>query len=46
VGADPGTYTWSGHKEGVVFEDLTVKCVPGWLTNPSPPWGMNVLSQE
>jgi hypothetical protein len=46
VGATPGVYTWSGHKEGVVFEDLTMRCEIGWITNPSPPWGMNVLSEE
>jgi hypothetical protein len=41
--AAPGEYIWSGHKDGVEFGDLKMKCVAGWLTNAAPPWGMNVL---
>jgi len=43
VDAAPGEYIWSGHKDGVEFTDLKMKCVGGWLTNAAPPWGMNVL---
>lgn len=43
VGAEPGEYLWAGHKDGVEFGALKMKCVGGWLTNASPPWGMNVI---
>jgi hypothetical protein len=42
AGVEPGVYRWTGHKEGVAFDELEMKCVGGWLTNASPPWGMNV----
>ena len=45
VGAEPGEYLWSGHKDGVVFTDVKMKCVGGWLTNASPPWGMNTVNE-
>lgn len=41
VDAEPGVYTWTGHKEGVEFDPLQMRCEGGWLTNASPPWGMN-----
>lgn len=44
AGVEPGDYVWTGHKDGVTFSTLHMKCVAGWLTNASPPWGMNVLS--
>jgi len=40
IGAEPGSYTWSGHKDGLQFNDLTMRCEEGWLTNASPPWAM------
>lgn len=43
VDAEPGEYLWSGHKDGVEFVDLKMKCVAGWMTNGAPPWGMNVV---
>lgn len=44
VDAEPGVYRWTGEKEGVEFGALTMTCVGGWLTNASPPWGMNIVS--
>ncbi len=46
VGAEPGDYLWTGHKDGVEFGPLRMKCVGGWLTNASPPWGMNVVEDR
>jgi hypothetical protein len=46
VGAEPGTYLWEAHKDGVVFEQLKLECVGGWLTNASPPYGLNALGSE
>ena len=43
VGAQPGLYRWEGHKQGVTFEPIELRCVGGWLTNASPPWGLNVV---
>ncbi|MCO4772108.1 MAG: hypothetical protein KDA24_18895 [Deltaproteobacteria bacterium] len=43
VDAEPGEYVWSGNKEGMEIQEVTMKCVAGWLTNAAPPWGMNVL---
>jgi len=43
VGAQPGLYRWEGHKDGVTFEPIELRCVGGWLTNASPPWGLNVV---
>lgn len=44
AGVGPGDYVWTGHKDGLTFSTLHMKCVAGWLTNASPPWGMNVTS--
>jgi hypothetical protein len=44
AGAQPGVYTWNGHKDGVEFNQLKMRCDAGWLTNASPPYGMNVVS--
>lgn len=41
AGVEPGVYEWTGHKEGVALTPLRMTCVAGWLTNASPPWGMN-----
>lgn len=41
VGAEPGLYTWDGHKDGFTFDTLEMRCEGGWLTNAAPPWGMN-----
>lgn len=38
-----GMYAWSGHKDGTTFRDLRLRCEPGWMSNGSPPWGMQVL---
>lgn len=46
VGAEPGDYLWTGHKEGVEFEPLLMRCVGGWLTNAAPPRGMNARILE
>jgi hypothetical protein len=46
VGAEPGTYRWDAHKDGVTFEQLEMKCVGGWLTNASPPYGLNIIGQD
>jgi len=46
VGAEPGAYTWTGHKEGLEFRPLTLHCEEGWLTNASPPWGMQASVAE
>ena len=40
-----GDYEWFGHKEGYEFAPLTMRCVPGWLTNASPPHGLVVASE-
>ncbi len=45
VGAEPGTYLWDAHKDGVTFEQLKLRCVGGWLTNGSPPYGLNVIDE-
>ncbi|MBW1881812.1 MAG: hypothetical protein JRJ84_25935 [Deltaproteobacteria bacterium] len=46
IGADPGTYHWTGHKEGLAFRPLKMRCEGGWLTNASPPWGMQAEDLE
>jgi len=46
VDAEPGTYLWDAHKDGVVFDQLKMKCVGGWLTNGSPPFGLNVIGGD
>ena len=43
VGVPPGVYTWTGHKDGVTFSELRLRCEVGWLTNGVPPYGMNVI---
>jgi hypothetical protein len=45
AGVTPGTYTWTGHKDGYTFRELTLRCEGGWMTNGSPPWGLQVLSE-
>lgn len=40
-----GTYAWFAHKDGYAFAELTMQCVPGWLTNASPPYGL-IVSEE
>lgn len=40
-----GTYEWFAHKEGYAFHPLTMRCVPGWLTNASPPYGLIVATE-
>ncbi len=39
-----GRYQWHGHKAQYAFAPLTMRCVPGWLTNASPPYGLVVTS--
>ncbi|MDY0063256.1 MAG: hypothetical protein RBU45_25855 [Myxococcota bacterium] len=41
AGARPGVYRWQGHKEGLRFEELTLRCVGGWITVAAPPRSMN-----
>lgn len=43
AGAEPGTYVWTAHKDGVEFAPLTLPCEGGWLTNAAPPYGLNVV---
>lgn len=43
VGAPPGIYFWTATKAGRVFNRLKMKCVAGWLTNASPPWGLQAV---
>lgn len=40
VGATPGTYTWTAWKEGLSFNSRKLTCLGGWLTNASPPFGL------
>ena len=40
IQANPGTYIWEAHKEGLVFNSLLMTCIGGYLTNGSPPYGM------
>ena len=42
VNVPPGEYTWTAHKEGLVFRQIRMGCRAGWLTNASPPWGLQV----
>jgi len=39
-GAKPGIYTWTAHKNGMVFSTQRLKCVGGWLSNGVPPFGL------
>ncbi len=45
VGVSPGRYTWSGHKDGVSFEQLDMRCEGGWLSNASPPFGLDAVAR-
>lgn len=38
-----GTYVMRAHKDGVVFEETTMKCEAGVLVNASPPYGLQAL---
>lgn len=38
-----GTYVMRAHKDGVVFEEATMKCDAGVLVNASPPYGLQAL---
>lgn len=38
-----GTYVMRAHKDGVVFEEATMKCEAGVLVNASPPYGLQAL---
>ncbi len=40
AGVQPGTYTWTATKEGLVFDPLQMTCIGGALTNGSPPYGL------
>lgn len=39
----PGEYHWEGHKDGVEFRPVHMKCRAGVLVNASPPWGLQAL---
>jgi len=43
VNVPPGTYTIAGHKKGVTFRPVKIKCQAGWLANAPPPWGVQVV---
>lgn len=43
VNVPPGTYVIQAHKDGVVFEDITMQCAAGVLVNASPPYGLQAL---
>jgi hypothetical protein len=45
-GVDPGVYHWTAHKDGFTFEELTMKCVGGWVTNGVPPRGLQAHPVE
>ena len=45
AGVPEGTYVWTAEKEGYTFRELTLRCEGGWMTNGSPPWGMQVLTE-
>jgi hypothetical protein len=38
-----GTYVMRAHKDGVMFEETTMKCDAGVLVNASPPYGLQAL---
>lgn len=38
-----GTYILRAHKDGVTFEETTMKCEAGVLVNASPPYGLQAL---
>lgn len=41
---EPGTYLLEAHKSNTTFRSVEAGCRPGVLTNPSPPWGLQVLT--
>lgn len=43
VNTEPGDYILTATKEGVVFEDVKLKCRPGVLANASPPHALQVI---
>jgi len=43
INVPPGTYVVQAHKDGVVFEDVTMQCAAGALVNASPPHGLQAL---
>lgn len=43
VNVPPGTYAMQAHKDGVVFEGVTMQCAAGVLVNASPPYGLQAL---
>lgn len=43
VNTEPGDYVLSATKDGVVFEDVKLKCRPGVLANASPPHALQVI---
>ena len=46
IGAEHGIYLWTGHKEGLTFRQLKLRCVGGFATNASPPWGLQAIGPE
>lgn len=45
AGAPPGIYAWTATKPGFVFDTITMRCEPGWLTNAAPPYGVQAVSR-
>jgi hypothetical protein len=45
AGTAPGVYTWTARKAGLAFKPRRMKCVGGWLTNASPPHGMQAMPE-
>jgi len=43
INTEPGDYILSATKEGVVFEDVKLKCRAGVLANASPPHALQVI---
>lgn len=43
VNTEPGDYILSASKDGVVFEDVKLKCRAGVLANASPPHALQVI---
>lgn len=40
AGARPGTYWWTAKKPERTFNRIELRCVAGYMTNASPPWGL------
>jgi hypothetical protein len=40
VNVPVGEYTWTAHKDGVMFRQVRTQCRAGVLVNASPPWGL------